>query len=274
MKKTLIVTLAIALIAPSAFAAALTNADIIKMSEAKLDEAIILTAVENSPAEFDTSPQGLITLSGAKVGQPVISAMIKKANAPAKDAAPAAETKPATPVAAGAEIMTPSEIFMTVGGQTHPMRYINPQVRTAARVLGLGGVASYAVLRGDKAGERTSTRQPAFIVSVPNQAQPESYLTLASFAVRRNNSREVMIGGGYMSYSTGIHPDRVVAVSSEKTPDQSKAQKGFTIYKITPARPLANGEYAVILYTGEMHGLVSTWFTGTGNSYFDFGIDP
>jgi hypothetical protein len=37
---------------------------------------------------------------------------------------------------------------------------------------------------------------------------------------------------------------------------------------------METGEYAVILYTGEMRGLVSAWFTSTGNSYFDFGIDP
>jgi len=162
---------------------------------------------------------------------------------------------------------------MTDGGVTTSMRYMNPQIRTSARALGLGGVASYAVLRNSGASTRTKNRQPEFLVSVPDQAQPESYLTLASFAVRKNGSREVMIGGGYMSYSSGIHPDRIVAVTTVKDADQSRARKGFTIYKLTPAGPLAPGEYAVILYTGEMQGMVAGWFTGTGNSYFDFGVD-
>jgi acetyltransferase-like isoleucine patch superfamily enzyme len=152
------------------------------------------------------------------------------------------------------------------------MRYINPQVRTGARALGFGGVASYAVLRGSAATVRTKNATPGFLVSVPNQAQPESYLTLASFAVRKNNSREVLIGGGFMSYSSGIHPDRVMAVIAEKADDQSRAQKGFSIYKITPKQPLAAGEYAIILYTGEVQ-VGANWFTGTGNSYFDFGVD-
>ena len=82
-----------------------------------------------------------------------------------------------------------------------------------------------------------------------------------------------MIGGGFMSYSSGIVPDRVIAVTSEKAADQSRAQKGFIIYRVTPKRPLHVGEYAVILYTGEMHGLVSAWFAGASNSYFDFGVD-
>jgi hypothetical protein len=251
-------------------AAELTNVDIIKMATAKLDDPIIVTAIENSDSKFDVSAQGLIDLSAAKVSPAVISAMIKRAGAPAK-AAPAAA--PAA-VADASDLMSPSEILLQEGDKVRPMKYISPQVRTAARGLGFGGMASYAVLRGYRATERIKASQPAFLVSVPNQAQPDSYLTLASFAVRKNESREVMIGGGYMSYSSGIHRDRVVDTVSEKAADQSKAQKGFTIYKLTPKRALAAGEYAVILYTGEMHGLVSAWFTSTGNSYFDFGVDP
>jgi hypothetical protein len=76
-----------------------------------------------------------------------------------------------------------------------------------------------------------------------------------------------------MSYSTGVNTDRIVAVSAERSPDQSKAQNGFTIYRIRPSSALKPGEYAVILYTTEMKGLVSAWFAGAGNAYFDFGID-
>ena len=245
------------------------------MSEAKLDEAIILTSIENSEPHFDTSAQGLIALSAAKVAQPVIAAMIKRSNAPVASTVPSAA--PSVAAAAADALMSPSEIILIDGDQTRAMRYLNPQVRSAARAFGLAGIASYAVLRGYAATERLKNTQPAFLVSVPNQAQAESYITLASFAVRNNNSREVLIGGGYMSHSSGIHPDRIVAIASEKAADQSKAQKGFTIYKVSPKRALATGEYAVILYTGEMQGQVSAWFGGgstAGNSYFDFGVDP
>lgn len=249
----------------------LTNADIMKMSDAKLDESIILTAIANSDPKFDTSTNGLIELSGAKVPQSVISAMIKRANAPVE-----AASAPAAPAAAPeSELMSPSEVLIIDGdAPPRPMRYLNPQTRTAARGLGFGGFASYAVLRSFKANDRTKNTQPVFLVAVPNQAQPESYITLANFAVRKNNTREVMIGGGYMSYSSGVHPDRVIGITTEKAKDQTRAQKGFTIYQVTPKRALQTGEYAVILYTGEMQGLVGAWFTGAGNSYFDFGVDP
>lgn len=269
-------TLGLALLQAGAFAlaaqaAALTNADIVKMVQAQLDDEIIITAIDNAEAKFDTSADALIALGSAKVTKPVIAAMMKKAKGEPMNSAPATAAPSA---AAEVEKASPSEVSMVDDAETKQMRYLNPQVRSAARGLGFGGVASYAVLRNPAASTRTKNSKPSFIVSVPNQAQPESYFTLASFAVRKNGSREVMIGGGYMSYSTGIHPDRIVKVTSEKAADQSRAEKGFTIYKVTPMRSLAPGEYAVILYTGEMQGMVGSWFSGTGNSYFDFGVDP
>ena len=272
MKLALIVVLVAWLAVTAASGSPLANADIVKMCEAKLDESIIITAINNSETAFDVSSQGLIELSNDKVPASVIAAMIKRPSASTKAAS--VPTAPnSIPGAAQTDIMSPSDVLIIDGVETKPMRYLNPQVRTAARAMGFGGFATYASLYGTAASARTKSSKPAFLVSVPNQAQPQSYLTLASLAVRRNNTREVMIGGGYMSYSSGITADRVIPVDTEVAPDQSKAQAGFTIYKITPRKPLLAGEYAVVLYTGEMHGLVSAWFSGGANSYFDFGVD-
>ncbi len=273
MKKHILTILriaAFALLVNLASAATLKNSDIIKMVEAKLDPSIIISAVQGSEGRFDTSAEGIIALSKAGVPSPVIDAMIKKNATPASSAAPSSA---ATATAVSGNQMKPSEVVMIDGADSKTMQYLNPQTRTAARGLGFGGVASYSVLRGAAASLRTKNASPAFLVAVPNQAQADSYFTLASFAVRKNGSREIMIGGGYMSYSTGIHPDRVMAVKSEKHADQTRAPKDFTIYKITPEKPLAAGEYAVIIYSGEMQGLVGSWFSGTGNAYFDFGVE-
>jgi hypothetical protein len=53
--------------------------------------------------------------------------------------------------------------------------------------------------------------------------------------------------------------------------DQSRARAGFILYKISPAKPLPRGEYALILYTAEVH--VVGFFAQGGNSCFDFGVD-
>ena len=74
-----------------------------------------------------------------------------------------------------------------------------------------------------------------------------------------------------MSYSTGIHPDRIVATTIEKLADQSKAPKNFTIYTAIPNVPLPAGEYAVVFYNRQVRS--PGYFAGVVDSYFDFGID-
>jgi hypothetical protein len=69
--------LALSLFAMAALA--VNNADIVKMTKAGLDEATITAAVRGaSPAEFDTSPDGLVKLKQAGVAEGVIQAMISK----------------------------------------------------------------------------------------------------------------------------------------------------------------------------------------------------
>lgn len=53
----------------------LTNADILRMVEAKLPDSVILAKVRNSKCKFDTSTDGLIKLKQAGVSDAVIQAM-------------------------------------------------------------------------------------------------------------------------------------------------------------------------------------------------------
>jgi hypothetical protein len=80
-----------------------------------------------------------------------------------------------------------------------------------------------------------------------------------------------MVGGGYMSYSSGVAPDRVIATVSERLADQSGAPKGFITYRIKVATPLPAGEYAVVLYNSQIRTV--GFFASGLDSYFDFGID-
>jgi len=169
-----------------------------------------------------------------------------------------------------AATVNPEEITLYDGDDKKVMRYLIPQLRTAARALGFGGVAQYAVLRGARANLRLESRQPRFLFAVPTNAQPESYITVANFAVRDNGTREVIVGGGFMSYSTGIHQDRVVPTTIEKVADQSKAPKGFVLYVATVTSPLSSGEYSVVFYTSQVRSV--GFFSHALDSYFDFGV--
>lgn len=165
-----------------------------------------------------------------------------------------------------------SDLIIVVGGQRTPMRSITAQTRTAARAMGFGGVAQYAVLMGNRALYRITERQPMFRLTVPGNVQPQGLFTLARFEPRPNGSREVLVGGGFMSYSTGISQDRQVALNIQIASDQRGAPSGSTIYELTPASAMAPGEYAMIVSIANTQsaGPMGMAFMGT---VYDFGVD-
>ena len=64
-----------------------TNADVIKMAKAGLDDSTIVLAIQQHPAQYDTSADALIDLKTQGVSQAVINAMLTAG----KGATPAAE---------------------------------------------------------------------------------------------------------------------------------------------------------------------------------------
>lgn len=254
------------LLSGAAHAAVMTNKDVVSLLEAGMSEDVVLQAIRTSDTKFDTSANALIQLKRKGATPAILKAMMSPGQ-PA--AAPSGQGRQSAKIAASGGL-NPEEVLVVVDGTETPMSYIVPQTRTAARALGFGGVGMYAVLRGTAAQRRLSS-SPEFIVSVPKNAQAPDYITLANFAVRRNGSREVLIGGGYMSISTGIHRDRIVKIIIEPLPDQSRAKEGFVLHRVIPETHLPSGEYSLVLYSGEVR--VAGFFPQGANSYFDFGVD-
>lgn len=254
------------LVSQAALAAPIQNADIIKLLEAGMPEEVVLQAIAKGQTRFDTSADALIALKAKGASPAILKAMLNPAEAGKKQQSASRPSQAAAPSG-----YNPEEVSLIVNGEASTMQYIIPQHRTAARALGFGGMASYATLNNPAAARRIKSTTPEFIVSVPKNAQVDNYMTLANFAVRSNSTREVMTGGGYMSYSSGIHKSRVVKIQSEQLSDQSAARDGFVLYKVAPTQPLKAGEYALVLYTGELR--TAGFFMQAANSYFDFGID-
>jgi hypothetical protein len=158
-------------------------------------------------------------------------------------------------------------------GESSTLRAITAQTRMAARAMGLGGVGHYAVLPGPRAILRLSSTQPTFIIAAPSTVQPQGLFTVARFEVRRNGSREVLIGGGYMSYSSGVHADRVVPMNVAEAPNQRGAPAGMILYHLTPVNALPSGEYALIASVNQpTAGGVFNAPSATG-VFYDFGVD-
>ena len=247
--------LALLLAATALNGAPMTNADVIKMVKAGIDESVIVTSIQNAANGFDASADGLIALTSAQVPKPVINAIITRASAANTDAPPATS-------AGNANTQSADEIIMLDKGASTTLKYVKPEKRVANRggfwAGGIAGVAAYCVLPNPKASLR-ATPNAAFVVSVPENASIESYLVLASFETRKNGTREVLTGGGApgVSMSTGIPKARIVVLNVQKAADQSRAPAKHIIYTVKPAQPLKKGEYA---------------FVGD-EKCFDFGVD-
>lgn len=237
------------------------NLEVIKLLEAGMPESVVISSIEKTSPRFDTSAAALIKLK-EKGATPAILKAVLNSGQPAKSGS--------SPAKASSADRNPEIITMVVNGEETSMQYIIPQVRSGLRALGFGGVATYAQLSGEHAQLKTPAGTPEFIVSVPKNAQPQNYLTLANFESKKN-VREVLIGGGYMSYSSGITKNRVVPVKITVQDDQSTARDGFVLVKVIPEAPLKQGEYALVLYTGEVRSV--GYFNQPSNSYYDFSVE-
>jgi hypothetical protein len=267
--KRFILMLLFAGAASVASATEMTNADVVRLAKAGMDEETIVMSIQTAEPKFDLSTDALLTLRQESISPIIIRAMLKATQDAAKGHA--SSTVSSSSTSSTAAKYDPEKIIWENGKDRVYLKYIIPSNRTAARAFGWGGFATYMVLGGPAAVQRVTDRQPKFVVAVPENAQPTSYMTMASFAVRNNGTREVMIGGGYASYSSGIHPDRIIATTAEKLESQDACPSGFILYRVEPTRPLAPGEYGLVLSNNQyrMAGI----FANVSNSCFDFGID-
>jgi hypothetical protein len=90
---------------PASSTQSLTNADIIKLVQAKLPDSVVLAKIKSSSCDFDTSPDALIKLKRAGVSDSVLQAMVEvpPPSAPPEDAAPDPKFR-----AAGEEAVAPA----------------------------------------------------------------------------------------------------------------------------------------------------------------------
>ena len=70
-----------------------------------------------------------------------------------------------------------------------------------------------------------------------------------------------------MSWSIGIHPDRVIAVTMEPA-GGAGAPAGHTMYRVSPNAELWPGEYALVVA-----GQMQQGYGGIPGTFFDFGVD-
>ena len=260
MNLSRILTLPLFLLGAAALAAPMTNDDIVKMVKAGLDEAIIVSSIQNSESKFDTSSDGLIDLSDAKVPKTIVTAIIERAAG--KTAAPAAGATRKTPLAE-AGVVDVQSVMMVDGDQEVRMVFARTEMTTRVRGLGFGGGAAYLCMDGTSAKLRIKNRTPLFYAWLPSDGVPEQQVDLVSWAARKNGTREVMcanVGGMGGSTRTGFPRERMVVLTLTSMKEQSPDGR-YVRYEIRP-QSMAPGEYALVFGV-----------TGTPRCY-DLAIEP
>lgn len=215
--------------------AALTNADITKMSKAGLGKDLVIAKIEQSAAvDFRLETDDIIALKQSGVHQDVISAMLKRTTA--------------APAAAGGDSF-PEVSLVAASGTTSLAAAEGDHKQFAAPFVGL---KHFLVFEGTTAATRIKDRRPTLELKLgkdpgdkwwvvrldPDDDEPTRGLDLESAGM----------WGGSHSYE----PDEEFVIKAAKT------DAGGGTWRFQPAKDLKPGEYA--LYSEE------------GFAY-DFGVD-
>ncbi len=255
----------------------MTNDEVISLVKAGLSKQIIINKIRTSKTNFDLSTDGLIKLKSSKVDDDIVTAMFEAksgrtmttTNAPtgATDGGKGDPNDPLSSHNVGIYY------FIEKDGQRKMME-MEPNVVTQTRAGGMFGSAmTYGIMKvkvkakipGQTANMQLADAQPVFYFYLNEndnsmravKAFPANInqFQLIKFHVK-DKGREVTVGkvnafGG----KYGISDEYLVEFSFEKVRDG--------VFKVTPKKPLANGEYGFYLIgTGE----------GTGATFFDFGV--
>ncbi len=242
-------------------AGALTNKDVTEMVAAGISEDVVTAKIKAAKSVgFDTSTAGLKALKEANVPDGVVQAMIQKESEPAgvngtastgattaASAATAAAANPNDPLAPHEDAM-----YVMENGKMTPLEASritqdkNSGMGAMMMTGGLSGMKQKAEIQHPHSGVIISSASPLFYFYIENdaptgmmasmmQAPPKSAddYVLAKMEVKKE-TREVAVMQMKGSGTKGANELRFTA-----TP------VGKGIYKVTPDKPLAPGEYCI-----------------------------
>jgi len=254
MRKAFLTCLVL-LLCPVLFAQeTLTNDSVIKLLKAGLSEELVLTTINSSPGNFDTSVNALIALKKAGAGDKVVSAMILKNSGATPSSA--TTTSSTAPMAAGtADVPAPITLapgtlptgvdsvgiyFLDKTGnhwQEVPAEVVNFKKEGSLRRL-----ASAGVLKGEMTGLVGGNRSPLtlklpsqFILYVPEGRAPGEYQLIHLHAnadsreFRAANGGIVKDAGGALRDVLDYTPKKIAprVYLIEMSEDFEKGEYGF-----------------------------------------------
>ncbi len=220
---------------------ALTNDSIMKMTQAGLDEKILLQTVQTQPGAYDTAPDDLIALKKAGVSQRVIAAMQARsaglATRPATDADTATSTDPTSLIAGVDEI---GVYYKDRDGQWVPLKTERVQFKSGGWVKStLTNNIVKQDLNGDVVGPKSTlivNTGVQILIYAPAGTQAEEY-DLIRFR-EHGGSREFRVKtGGVFHTETGSNRDEI---------EFHPTRLAKNMYTFTIPTDIQKGEYGVL----------------------------
>jgi hypothetical protein len=249
-----------------------TNGDVLQMTKSEFPPPTIVKAIEANDTNFDVSVQALTELKNAGVSQSVIDAMLA---AEAKKHGAASEAKPAnTPPPDPNDPRSPHEsgiYWLAKHGAASRMVRVEASSYPAQKAKpGFGSATVKAAVSAPHAALRIGDASPEFwfyfdekstgLSQTPSGATKPEDFVLAKMEMK-SKDRELVVAKAtaFGGLSNGVRSEDTIAV------DVQKVAPG--IYKVTPVKPLSQGEYCFLPSGG------AGAFVGYGGRVYDFGID-
>jgi hypothetical protein len=248
-----ILTFLLLLLCPVLFAQeALSNASVMKLVRAGLSEDLIVTTINSSPGQYDTSVNGIIALKKAGATDKEVAAVVLKASG-VSAAAPAAMPEPVNQASAGSASNVAALGAPPAGVDSIGVYYLDKSGNTWKEVpaelvnFKAGGAlkhyASAGVLKGDMMGivggnrSSLSLKVPAsFILYVPEGRVPGEYQLLRLH--ENADSREFRAANGGIVHDAGGALRDVVDFTSKKIAPR--------VYLIEFSEDMDRGEYGFL----------------------------
>jgi len=215
-----------------------TNESIEKLAKAGLSDDVIISAINNSPGTYDTSPDGLIALKSSGVSDKVVAAVLSKSN-PSVTAGPSATTGASTsPVPA--EVDSEGVYYKDKNGswQEVPAEVVNVKTGGVIKhISSLGWVKGD--LNGHIAGSKSKlaiTFPVKVILDVPEGRSPGEY-QLLRLRVGGNYREFRSVTGGVLHETTGASRDDIPFSTKKLAPH---------IYEVTLQSDIGKGEYGFL----------------------------
>ena len=263
-----------------------TNDEVISLTKAGLASSIIISKIQTSKTNFDTSADALIKLKQNGVGDDVIAAMIIAKNPPPVAGAPSNSTgaAPVTPAGDPNDPLSKHNYGIYLYEErdgVRKMTQVRPTVSeqnrtggtfTNSLTYGISKIKTKAELPGRTASFQVTTISPVFYfyldassgglnTSSGVPSDPKEF-SLVRFSLRGDNREVTIAKTNVFSGKGGLSGEYIVEFKAEDL--------GNGVFRVTPAVDLKKGEYAFYLINSGN----SNTGAAVGSKFFDFGVNP